>query len=87
MEMLRYAAAACQVDQPNPTTRSEIKARTAHMLGMTRMACPEPAMSIEIAFAEALQSAATVASNDSRMALRNSEGQATARFDAIKRVE
>ena len=56
-------------------------------LGMTRMACPEPAMSIEFAFVEALQSAATVARNESRRAVRNEDGHATARFDAIDRKE
>jgi putative lipoprotein len=55
-------------------------------LGMTRMACPPPVMSIEIAFIEALQSAATIARNESRMALRNAEGQATVRFDATDRI-
>ena len=56
-------------------------------LGMTRMACPAPVMSIEISFVEALQSAATVAHRDGRMALRDADGQASARFDAIARTE
>ena len=56
-------------------------------LGMTRMACPPPVMSIEIAFVEALQSAATVAHRDGRIALRDADGQATARFDAVARQE
>lgn len=38
MTLLRYSAAACQVDAPNPTSRDEIGARTEHMLGMARMA-------------------------------------------------
>jgi len=37
-ETLRYAAAACQIDRPNPKTRAEIGAKVDHMLGMTRMA-------------------------------------------------
>jgi len=32
--MLRYLAAACQTDFPNPTSRSEIPDRVGHMLGM-----------------------------------------------------
>lgn len=56
-------------------------------LGTTRMACPAPVMSIEIAFIEALQSAATIARNESRMALRNEAGQATVRFDAMARID
>ena len=60
---------------------------TIDRLGMTRMACPEPAMSIEISFIEALQSAVTIARNESRMALRNDEGQATVRFDVIDRKD
>jgi predicted amidohydrolase len=38
MEPLRYAAAACQVDQPNPTHRSEIQRNVDRMIEMTRMA-------------------------------------------------
>ena len=56
-------------------------------VGMTRMACPEPAMSIEISFIEALQSAASVAHRDDRIAIMNKDGAATARFDAIPRTE
>ncbi len=37
-ETLRYAAAACQTDQPNPQRREEIGARAAHMRDMVRMA-------------------------------------------------
>lgn len=54
-------------------------------LGITRKACPPQIMSFEISFIEALQSAATVARAEARMALRNEKGQATARFDAIDR--
>ena len=35
---LRYLAAACQLDQPNPTHRNEIAARTSHMLTMAERA-------------------------------------------------
>jgi len=54
-------------------------------LAMTRMACAPQVMSFEISFAEALQSAATVARAEARMALRNADGKTTARFDAIER--
>jgi len=56
-------------------------------LGMTRMACPPSIMSIEMAFVEALQAAATVAHRDGRIAIRDADGHATARFDAIARTE
>ncbi len=56
-------------------------------LGVTRMACPAQVMSFEISFIEALQSATTVARADTRIALRNDEGQATARFDAVDRMQ
>lgn len=38
MQTLRYAAAACQIDLPNPARRSEIGKRVSHMLAMARMA-------------------------------------------------
>jgi len=38
MDNLRYSAAACQLDLPNPMQRSEIGERTARMIGMIRMA-------------------------------------------------
>jgi len=38
MPPIRYSAAACQIDLPNPTSRAEIPKRVAHMLGMVRMA-------------------------------------------------
>ena len=38
MSRLRYAAAACQLDLPNPTRRGEIGERVAHMIGMVRTA-------------------------------------------------
>jgi heat shock protein HslJ len=56
-------------------------------LGMTRKACPSQIMSFEISFIEALQSAKTVARAETRIALRNDQGQATSRFDAIDRQD
>ena len=38
MQPLRYSAAACQLDMPNPTRRDEIAARVTRMIGMVRMA-------------------------------------------------
>lgn len=37
MTIVRYSAAACQVDLPNPKTRDEIADRVTEMLRMTRM--------------------------------------------------
>ncbi|MCH7521881.1 MAG: META domain-containing protein [Candidatus Marinimicrobia bacterium] len=56
-------------------------------LGVTRMACPSQIMSFEISFIEALQSATTVARANTRIALRNDQGQATVRFTAIDRQD
>ena len=56
-------------------------------LGLPRMACPPQIMSFEISFIEALQSATTVARAETRIALRNDQGQATVRFDAIDRQD
>lgn len=56
-------------------------------LGITRMACASQIMSFEISFIEALQSATTVARANNRIALRNDQGQAVARFDAIERQD
>jgi len=56
-------------------------------LGATRKACASPIMSFELSFMEALQLAATAARADQRIALRNDQGQATARFDAIDRKD
>jgi predicted amidohydrolase len=36
--MLRYGAAACQIDLPNPTRREQIASRVTHMIAMTRRA-------------------------------------------------
>ncbi|MDP7396941.1 MAG: nitrilase-related carbon-nitrogen hydrolase [Lentisphaeria bacterium] len=38
MDILRYSAAACQVDLPNPTDRSEIGGRVDRFIEMVRMA-------------------------------------------------
>lgn len=38
MSNLRYSAAACQIDLPNPTDRDEIAERVSHMADMVRMA-------------------------------------------------
>ena len=38
MSTIRYSAAACQIDLPNPTRRTEIAKRVSHMVGMVRMA-------------------------------------------------
>lgn len=38
MELLRYSAAACQIDLPNPTGRDEIGERVSQMIAMVRMA-------------------------------------------------
>ena len=38
MNPIRYSAAACQIDLPNPTRRDGIARKVAHMLKMTRMA-------------------------------------------------
>jgi predicted amidohydrolase len=38
MNTLRYAAAACQIDLPNPARRTEISERVSHMIAMVRMA-------------------------------------------------
>ena len=37
-DTLRYAVAACQVDQPNPEDRTQIGRNTARMLEMVDMA-------------------------------------------------
>ncbi len=38
MEILRYSAAACQIDLPNPAGRDEIAGRVSRMIDMVRMA-------------------------------------------------
>ncbi len=56
-------------------------------LGSTRMACPPDVTAFEYSFIEALQSAATVARAETRIAIRNDMGLTTVRFDAIERKE
>ena len=56
-------------------------------IGISRMACAPEIMSIELSFVQALQLATTVAGVDKRMTMRNDQGQATVRFDAIDRQE
>jgi heat shock protein HslJ len=56
---------------------------TVERLGSTRTACPEPAMSFELSFLEALQSTSTAARSDDRLALRNADGIAMTRFIAV----
>jgi heat shock protein HslJ len=54
-------------------------------LGSTRMACPPDVTAFEYSFLEALQSAATVARAETRIAIRNDQELTTIRFDAIDR--
>jgi heat shock protein HslJ len=56
-------------------------------LGSTRMACPEPAMSFEISFMEALQSAANANLVSNQLILRSAKDLVTVRFIAIDRTE
>jgi len=52
-------------------------------LGATRMACPEPAASIELSYFEALSATRTAVRVDRRLALKNDAGQTLLRFVAI----
>ena len=56
-------------------------------IGSTRMSCPEPAGSFEISFLEALDATQSAARVDSRLALRNEDGQSVLRFTSIDRVD
>jgi heat shock protein HslJ len=56
-------------------------------LGSTRMACPEPAMSFEISFMEALQTAANASLVSNKLVLRSAQDLVTVRFIAIDRTE
>ena len=49
-ESIRYAAAACQVDRPNPTRRAEIEPNVERMLEMVDMAVTgyEPMMDVRL---------------------------------------
>lgn len=54
-------------------------------LGATRMACPEPAMSFEIAFLDALESVTMAEAHNGRIILKNASGDALVRMVAIDR--
>lgn len=54
-------------------------------LGATRMACPEPAMSFEISFLDALQSAKTLTAANNRLEFRNDQGDMVLRTVSIER--
>jgi heat shock protein HslJ len=56
-------------------------------LGSTRMACPEPAMSFEISFMEALQTSATASLVGNKLVLRTDKDVIAIIFTAIDRVE
>lgn len=56
-------------------------------LGSTRMACPEPAMSFEMSFMEALQTSTTASFVGNRLVLRADKDVITVRFTAIDRIE
>ncbi len=56
-------------------------------LGSTRMACPEPAMSFEIAFLEALQTPANASLVGNKLILRTAQDLIAVRFTAIDRIE
>lgn len=60
---------------------------TISPLGATRMACPEPAASLEIAFLEALQSVATAALVNSHLVLSNDTGAAVVHLRALQPAE
>ena len=55
------------------------------MVGSTRMACEEPANSIEIAYLEALNLVASAARSETRLAMRDADGETLARFVAVPR--
>ena len=56
-------------------------------LGSTRMACPDPAMSFEISFMEALQTPANASFFGDKLVLRTAQGVITVRFTAVDRIE
>jgi len=56
-------------------------------LGSTRMACPEPAMSFELSFLEALQTPSNASLVGNKLLLRIAEDHITVRFTAINRIE
>jgi heat shock protein HslJ len=56
-------------------------------IGITRRACPEPAMSFESSFVNAMQLATVIVGQDTRVAFRNEHGQSMVRLDAIDRQD
>lgn len=54
-------------------------------ISLTRRACPEPIMSNEKSFVQALQLATVVVGAEQRIAFRNDRGEPTLRLDAIER--
>lgn len=56
-------------------------------LGATRMACPEPAMSFEISFLEAIQNTVSAAATADHLALKNDKGDTVVRLAGIERKE
>lgn len=56
-------------------------------LGSTRMACPEPAMSFELSFLEALQKPATANLAGNKLNLRVDQKEVVLRFVAIDKTE
>jgi heat shock protein HslJ len=55
------------------------------MVGATRMACEEPANSIEISYLDVLNQVSNAARVDDRLALRDNEGNTLVRFVAVAR--
>ncbi len=56
------------------------------MIGSTRMACPEPINSLEIAFIEALGNTSSALRVDNRLVLKDDQDRTILRFIAIDRV-
>jgi len=56
-------------------------------LGSTRMACPEPAMSFEISFMEALQTQSIASLVGNKLVLRTTGDAIAIRFTAINQVD
>ncbi|MDH4074096.1 MAG: META domain-containing protein [Gammaproteobacteria bacterium] len=57
------------------------------MIGATRMACGEPTDSFEISFLQALDSTRSGARVDSRLALRDADGETVVRFLSMDRID
>ena len=56
-----------------------------NMIGSTRMACEEPANSIEMSYLDALNQVASAARVDNRLAFRDADGRTLIRYVAIPR--